>query len=146
MAPLVRHTPCGVASEVAKGTGWWLGTQACHRHRSPLPPCQGRPVLSQQNWKVFHSHLFIKAAPFFPSLSTRTELGQHPRLSTLLTTHSNINDPMHHPQDSRLSPGQHPLAILPHDALMFGVFFLLQDSKPPNRLGLLYYRGMTNKG
>lgn len=61
----LSHTPSGVALEVAEGTGWLLDAQACHSCQSPLPPCQGRPALSQQNCQAFHSHLFIKAAFFF---------------------------------------------------------------------------------
>lgn len=56
-APLACHPPSWVALEVAEGTGCLPHPQACHGCQSPLPPCQGGPALSQQNWKVFHGHL-----------------------------------------------------------------------------------------
>lgn len=84
--------------------------------------------------------------PFVFSVSTRTALDQHPQVDTLLTAQSNINNPLHHPQDSRGSPGWDHFAILPHDAHMLGVLFLAAGLNCLHRSGLLYSKRMTDRG
>lgn len=84
--------------------------------------------------------------PFVFSVSTRTVLDQHPQVDTLLTAQSNINNPLHHPQDSRGSPRWDHFAILPHDAHMLGVLFLAAGLDCLHRSGLLYSKRMTDRG
>lgn len=136
----VTHSPSWVALEVAEGqAGCWTPRPATATGFLFLLAKADLPSSSKTG--KFSTATYLLKQPFFLSLCTRTELGQHPRLSTFLTAHSNVNNPMHHPQDSHISPGWNSLAVLPHDACTFGFFFLLQDSKAPTGWGSSIIRG-----
>lgn len=100
----------------------------------PLPPSQGGPALSQQNRKVFYGHLLIKAALFF-SITTRTELGEHPRPGTILTAHSNVMTPCTTPGLARIPRVRSSRHFPPSDVLMLVWFFSCCRTQRPPQVG-----------
>lgn len=76
----------------------------------------------------FSTATYLLKQPLCFSVSTRTELGQHPRPSTTLTAHS---PPSTIPRTRTYPQGGILLTFCPVIFICLGFFFLLQDLKAP---------------